>query len=231
MGRRSSTVAGAATGAVAKKTKTADADGSIIGRWVQTKVGDKELSQADKMGLLKNAPAESLAAGPEIIPRPPPGFRVIFIAFLLRGLSLPPHPFLRGLLFAYGIQLHDLNPNTILHIACFITLCECFLGIEPHWAPWRRIFAIRHPLPFQTDGFGCQVRPDVEYFNLQTPKNNPGWRTKWYYAKDKSSDGENFELKEFQPTGVLRPRVSWRHDLSDEEMKIMEPLMEKIQHL
>jgi hypothetical protein len=44
MGKRSSTAASAATGAAAKKTKTADADGSIIGRWVQTKVGDKELS-------------------------------------------------------------------------------------------------------------------------------------------------------------------------------------------
>jgi hypothetical protein len=231
MGKRSSTAAGSGTGAAAKKAKTADADGSVVGRWVQTKVGDKELSQAEKMGLLKNTPGESLAAGPEIIPRPPPGFRVIFIAFLLRGLSFPPHPFLRGLLFAYGIQLHDLNPNTILHIACFITLCECFLGIEPHWALWRRIFVIRRPLPFQTGGFGCHVRPDVEYFNLQTPKDNPGWRTKWYYAKDKSSDDENFGLEEFQPTGVLRPRVSWKHDLSDEEMKITEPLMEKIQQL
>jgi hypothetical protein len=231
MGKRSSSAAGAATGAAAKKAKTADADGSLVGHWVQTKVGDKELSQAEKMGLLKNTPAESLAAGPEIIPRPPPGFRVIFIAFLLRDLSLPPHPFLRGLLFAYGIQLHDLNPNTILHIACFITLCECFLGIEPHWALWHRIFVIRRPLPFQTGGFGCQVRPDIEYFNLQTPENNPGWRTKWYYAKDKSSDDENFGLEEFQPTGVLRPRMSWKHDLSDEEMKITEPLMEKIQQL
>jgi hypothetical protein len=36
-----------------------------------TKAGDKELSQAKKMGLLKNTPAESLTAGPEIIPRPP----------------------------------------------------------------------------------------------------------------------------------------------------------------
>jgi hypothetical protein len=102
MGKRGSTAAGAATGAAAKKAKTADADGSA-GRWVQTKVGNKELSQAEKMGLLKNTPVESLAVGPEIIPRPPPGFRVIFIAFLLRGLSFPPHPFLRGLLFAYGI--------------------------------------------------------------------------------------------------------------------------------
>jgi hypothetical protein len=61
----------------------------------------------------------------------------MFLAFVLHGLSFPPHDFLRDLLFAYGIQLHDLNPNTILHIACFITLCECFLGVEPHWALWR----------------------------------------------------------------------------------------------
>jgi hypothetical protein len=132
MGKRGSTVAGTAAGAATKKAKTADTDTSVVGNWVQTKIGDKELSTAEKIGILKNDPAESLIASSEIIPRPPPGFRVIFLAFMLRGLSLPPHPFLCGLLFAYGIQLHDLNPNTILHIACFITLCECFLGIEPH---------------------------------------------------------------------------------------------------
>jgi hypothetical protein len=143
MGKRGSTATGATAGTAAKKAKTADADTSVVGNWVQMKVGDKELSHTKKMGFLKNDPTESLTAGPEIVPRPPPGFRVIFLAFLLWGLSLPPHPFLRGLLFAYGIQLHDLNPNTILHIACFITLCECFLGIEPHWALWCRIFAVR----------------------------------------------------------------------------------------
>jgi hypothetical protein len=227
MGKRGSSAAGATV----KKAKTADADTSVVGNWVQTKVGDKELSQAEKMGLLKNTPAESLAAGPEIVPWPPTGFRVFFLAFLLRGLSLPPHPFLHGLLFAYGIQLHDLNPNTILHIACFITLCECFLGIEPHWALWRRIFAVRHPLRYQIGGFSCQVRQDVPYFNLQTSENNPGWRTKWFYAKDKFSAGEDFGLEEFRATTVLRPRVSWRHELSDEEIKITEPLMEKIQQL
>jgi hypothetical protein len=56
----------------------------------------------------------------------------MFIAFILWGLSFPPHPFLRDLLYVYVIQLHDLNPNTILHLACFVMLCECFLGIKPH---------------------------------------------------------------------------------------------------
>jgi hypothetical protein len=137
MGKRSSTTAGATTGAAMKKAKTADADAPAMGNWVQTKFLEKELQIAKKIGILKNDPAEVLIARPEIIPRPPAGFQVLFFAFLLRGFSFPPHPFLRGLLFAYGIQLHDLNPNTILHIACFITLCECFLGIEPHWALWR----------------------------------------------------------------------------------------------
>jgi hypothetical protein len=54
------------------------------------------------------------------------------------------------------------------------------------------------------------VRQDVEYFNLRTPENNPDWRTKWFYAKDKPSTGQEFGL---------------------EEMKITQPLMEKIQQL
>jgi hypothetical protein len=228
MGKRGSTAAGTVAGAVAKKAKTANTDTSIIDNWVQTKIGDKEMSAAEKVGLLKNNPVEELAAGPEIVPRPPPGFRVIFLAFVLRGLSLPPHPFLRGLLFAYGIQLHDLNPNTILHIACFITLCECFLGIEPHWALWRKFSPSGSLCIIRLVALAAKVCPDVTYFNPQTPKNNPGWRTKWFYAKDKSSAGENFGFEEFRATTILRPRVSWRHKLSDEEMKITESLMEKI---
>jgi hypothetical protein len=42
MGKRSSTAAGAT--AAAKKAKTADAEGSAVGHWVQTKVGSRELS-------------------------------------------------------------------------------------------------------------------------------------------------------------------------------------------
>jgi hypothetical protein len=75
------------------------------------------------------------------------------------------------------------------------------------------------------------VRQDVDYFNLQTPENNPGWRTKWFYARDKPSAGQNFGLEEFRPTTVIWPRASWAHELSEEEMKIMQPMMERIQLL
>jgi hypothetical protein len=43
----------------------------------------------------------------------------------------------------YGVQLHQLTPNLIIHIACFITLCESFLGIEPHFLLWKSLFWLR----------------------------------------------------------------------------------------
>jgi hypothetical protein len=133
----------------------------------------------------------------------------MFFALFLHGLSFPPHEFLHNILFTYWIHLHDLNPNTIIHIACFITLCECFLWIEPHWALWWRIFMIRRPLAYQMGGFNCVVRPEVDYFGLRTPENNPFWRMKWFYAKDQPAAGQTFGLEEFCATSDLRPRVSW----------------------
>src|SRR3954466_12547187 len=62
---------------------------------------------------------------------------------LPRGFTLPIHPFVRGLLYSYRLHLHDLTPSGILHIACFITLCEAFLGIYPHWGLWKRLFNIK----------------------------------------------------------------------------------------
>jgi hypothetical protein len=75
------------------------------------------------------------------------------------------------------------------------------------------------------------VHQDIDYFNLQTLENNPGWRTKWFYAKDKPSAGQNFGLEEFWPTTIIRPRALWAHELFEEEMKITQPVMEKIQEL
>src|ERR1041384_3118708 len=81
--------------------------------------------------------------GDEGVPAPRPDERVCFQSFFPRGFALPIHPFLRGLLCAYQLQLHDLTPNGILHIACFITLCEGFLGVYPHWGLWKRLFNVK----------------------------------------------------------------------------------------
>jgi hypothetical protein len=40
------------------------------------------------------------------------------------------------------VQLHQLTPNSLLNITCFITLCKAFLGIDPHWVLWKFLFRL-----------------------------------------------------------------------------------------
>ena len=64
----------------------------------------------------------------ESFPSPSMGERVCLVPYLLRGLGFPIHPFLHGLLEFYGLQLHNLTPAFVLHIASYVALCELFLG-------------------------------------------------------------------------------------------------------
>ena len=71
---------------------------------------------------------------------------VSFLTFHERELGYPAHWFLRGLLNEWGLELQHLNPMGVLHIAGFITVCEAFLGMEPHADFFRRLFS-RQALP------------------------------------------------------------------------------------
>jgi hypothetical protein len=79
-------------------------------KWVPSEFKESDMVKAKKEGLLA-IDASIIFPGTERIPKPPSGHRVMFLVFLLRGLSLPAHEFLRGLLFVYGVQLHQLTPN------------------------------------------------------------------------------------------------------------------------
>jgi hypothetical protein len=102
----------------------------------------KDLTKVQADGLISDDD-QVIFPSTKRIPKPPSDFRVMFLAFLLCGLSFPTHEFLRGLLFVYGVQHHQLTPNSILHIACFITLCDSFLGIKPHFLLWNFLFRLR----------------------------------------------------------------------------------------
>lgn len=79
----------------------------------------------------------------EKVPEPEPHERVCFIPFIIHGLGFPFHPFVRGLLHFYGLQLHHLLPNLILHMACYVTLCEAFLSCQPHFGLWSKLFCVK----------------------------------------------------------------------------------------
>jgi hypothetical protein len=52
------------------------------------------------------------------------------------------HRFFHLLLQFYGLELHHLTPSGILHIAAFVTQCEAYMGIEPHFDLWNYFFHV-----------------------------------------------------------------------------------------
>jgi hypothetical protein len=66
------------------------------------------------------------------VPHPSDDEVVMLVSFYEREFVLPLHPFVCGLLHDYQLKIQNLHPNSVLHIACFIILCEEFLGIDPH---------------------------------------------------------------------------------------------------
>ena len=72
-----------------------------------------------------------LPAEGQAIPTPEPSEYVFFVSHLRRGLGFPTDPFVRGLMFYYGLDFHDLAPESILHICAFIVICEAFLHVTP----------------------------------------------------------------------------------------------------
>jgi hypothetical protein len=149
--------------------------------WVPSEFSQTDLTKAQTDGLITYGD-QIIFPSTERIPKPPIGYRVMFFAFLLCGLSFPAHEFLRGLLFVYGVQLHQLTPNSILHIACFVTLCESFLGIEPHWILWKFLFRLRPSVALsrkpELGGAVISARSEVHYLEFTMAASVQGWKKK-----------------------------------------------------
>ncbi|KAK1617190.1 hypothetical protein QYE76_022707 [Lolium multiflorum] len=201
--------------------------------WERSKISAQDINLLKKLGLSKKDalrfPSE------ESYPTPPIGYRVSFVDHLIRGLSAPIHSFLRGLLFMYGLQLHHLTPNSILHISIFITLCESFLGVQPNWALWKRIFLLRrngsHNIAYNIGGVVICVRPDVEYFNVKFPDSVQGWRKRWLYVREECPDSLEFNIAPFDGSSKILRRRSWDAEATEDEKTATEALMSRIHEL
>ena len=121
------------------------------GDWGECSVSHSRLVKLQTQGLLPPAFIVPVRAGvatydcgeqAERSPNPSPEERICLIPHLLRGVEFPIHPFLRGLLKFYGLQLHNFTPASVLHIVGYVTLCELFLGCEAHFGLWKKLFCL-----------------------------------------------------------------------------------------
>ncbi|KAK1682805.1 hypothetical protein QYE76_043653 [Lolium multiflorum] len=184
-------------------------------------ISNRDINKLRALGFISASEDDILLPGAVSRPKPPKGFTVMFTAFLFRGLSLPAHEFLCSLLFFYGIQLWQLTPNSILHLSIFITVCEAFLGIDPHWGLWRKIFYVKRHNdnngPPVVGGVGFVVRKEVDYFDYPMKESVQGWRSKWFYLRDPLVPGHRFNLPPFEDKLIAKPKKSWQNTLSPEE--------------
>ncbi|KAK1650272.1 hypothetical protein QYE76_068077 [Lolium multiflorum] len=202
--------------------------------WERSKISSQDMNLLKKLGFAKKKDALRFPHE-ESYPSPPMEYRVSFVDHLIRGLSPPIHEFLRGLLFVYGLQLHQLTPNSILHVSIFITLCECFLGVQPNWALWKRIFCLRrngsHGVTYNIGGVVICVRSDVDYFDIKFPDSVQGWRKKWLYVHEESSDSMEYNIAPFDGKTKILRRRSWDAEATEEEKLATEALMTRIREL
>jgi hypothetical protein len=200
--------------------------------WVPLEFEQSDLTKAQKEGFLIGGD-QVIFPSTERIPKPPSSYRVMFLAFLLRGLSLPTHEFLCGLLFVYGVQLHQLTPNSILHIAYFITLCESFLWVEPHWILWKFLFCLRPSVSLSKNpelgGAVVSVRAEAHYLEFSMAASVQGWKKKWFYMKDqKTASSDKFGIAPFDANKNLTKLTSWDSPPTEAEIEDIEPLLTHI---
>ncbi|KAK1607843.1 hypothetical protein QYE76_023496 [Lolium multiflorum] len=202
--------------------------------WERSKITNQDLNLLKKLGINKKPKAVCFPSE-ESYPTPPMGYRVSFVDHLIRGLSAPIHPFLRGLLYVYGLQLHHLTPNSILHISIFITLCEAFLGVQPNWALWKRIFFCRRNgsanVAYNIGGVVISVRSSVNYFDVKLPDSVQGWRKKWLYIREENHGCAEDNIPPFDGAEKILRRRSWDAEATEEERTSTEALMTRIHEL
>lgn len=160
---------------------------------------------------------------------PNPGEIVVFKDFFIRGLGLPTSEFFRRVLDFYGLELVNLNPNSILHMAIFAHLCEAFLGIHPHFLLFRYFFICKpYPnaaAPNVFGGGGFQLRDSMRnlYINIPLKSSNRGWHPEWFYTRNHDP-----ALPSFQGHAPV-VGSNWSAPLSDDEILFVQPIVDLIQ--
>ena len=151
-------------------------------------VKEEDITKLRAAGYLAKEIAHRLPAEGQVVPTPEPTERVVFIPHFFPGLGFPLHPFVCGLMYYYGIDFHDLSPNSFLNISAFIVACEAFLHIHPHFGLWLKVFNVK---PKVVDGqhAECGEAMVSKLPNVSRPKGTfvetvKEWQKQWFYITE-----------------------------------------------
>ena len=151
-------------------------------------VTEGHIKKLRKAGYLSNDIAHQLPREGQLLPTPRPHERVVFLPHFFRGLGFPLHPFVRELMYYYGVDFHDLSPNSFLNILVFIVVCEAFVRIHPHFGLWLKVFNVKPKVVggqhAECGGAMVSKMPNVTWPEgsfLETVKR---WQQQWFYVTE-----------------------------------------------
>ena len=151
-------------------------------------VKEKDIKKLREAGYLAKKVNHRLPAKGQIVPTPEPQQRVVFVSHFDRALGFPLHPFVHGLMHYYGLDFHDLAPNSILNISAFIIVCEAFLRIPPHFGLWLKTFNLKPKVVSgqQAECGGAMVgkMPNVTWLEGSFVETVKGWQSGWFYITE-----------------------------------------------
>jgi hypothetical protein len=110
-----------------KNSKARNREGEKCQCW-PCEVTEPELKAFEMEGLV--APGSWRFTNDSVTPTPEPDERVFTKAWVERGLSLLPSKFFLSVLSTYGLQPHNICPNSYIVLSKFAALCEGFLGVR-----------------------------------------------------------------------------------------------------
>ncbi len=121
----------------------------------------------------------------QAVPTPEPNESVVFVSHFLRGLGLALDPFVRGLMFYYGLNFHDLAPDSFLHITTSIVVCEAFLRVTPHFGLWLKTFEVKPKLDegqhAARGGASIRKMTGAAWPKGSIPEVSGLWQQEWFY--------------------------------------------------
>jgi hypothetical protein len=163
-------------------------------------------------------------------PSPPPGYVLSFVSFHERGFGVPASRFMRAILHVYGVELHNLSPNSIAQAAIFAAVYEGFLGIATHWDLWTHLFSVelfasttgerRVRMAVRAGGCILQLRQAraQQYILAILASSNKGWQRQWFYLRN--DDGR---LPSFSQRVVTAVGGNWRYGAHARNRRISSP--------
>ncbi|KAK1649319.1 hypothetical protein QYE76_067124 [Lolium multiflorum] len=136
------------------------------GQWWPCETTDVELRELQNEGMIS---AHWSFIRDTDIPKPGAGEVVMTKAWVERGLSLPCSEFFLSILNTYGLQPHNICPNSYLLLSNFATLCEGHLGIRPDVKLWQFFFRVKKETKDKAINPSNEIFSELDEINAQVP--------------------------------------------------------------